>query len=316
MPIHAWADLRISTDFEVPELPPGDATDACTEEWQVRRFWGRSPLSQPRRWFHRWRQPNGGRWLSFARVGDSYLLRFTDLADFAVHPHHRTIEGYRPPATPDHTFNHLLLDQVLPLATGGPRRLTLHASVVEIEGRAVAFLGATRHGKSTLAAALARRGHGVLSDDCCVLCRDAGGLAIAPTYPGLRLFPQDVEALLGDAGDERPPVAHYSTKRRVVPAGAAFDHRARIPPRVFYALLPQTAAGAAAATSISPRSWRDGVLEIVGATFYLDVRDATRAREGFALAAEAASACPVRVLSFPWDLPSLDGVVDAIVNDR
>jgi hypothetical protein len=122
---------------------------------------------RPRRWFHRQRQPDGRRWLSFARYPGGYLLRFIGLADFDVRPAARQIHGYRTPVTPPHTFNHLLLDQVLPLAAGGPHRLALHASVVDVDGRAVAFLGASRQGKSTLAAALARRGHTLLSDDCC-----------------------------------------------------------------------------------------------------------------------------------------------------
>lgn len=43
--------------------------------------------------------------------------------------------------------------------------LVLHASAVEIAGRAVAFLGDSGSGKSTLAAALHERGHRLVADD-------------------------------------------------------------------------------------------------------------------------------------------------------
>jgi hypothetical protein len=315
VPTYAWADLRLLTDFDLPELPAETAADSA-EEWRLRRRDGRAALRQPRQWFHRWRQPDGRRWLSFARFPGGYLLRFRNLAEFEIRPQLREIDGYRLPSTLDHTFNHLLLDQVLPLASGGSRRLTLHASVVDVGGRAIAFLGGTRHGKSTLAAALARRGHAVLSDDCCVICRNDDGLAIAPAYPGLRLFPEDIDGLFGDASARRPRVAHYSTKQRVVPREPSRSPLRRVALGALYMLAPQPPGTTPAVTRISARSSRDAVLDIIGVTFCLDVRDADRAREGFTLAAETASVCPVRLLSFPWDLTALDSVVDAVIADR
>jgi hypothetical protein len=315
VPIYEWADLRLSTDFELPELP---AADAAGEPWTVDCREGRAPLVQPRRWFQSWRKPDGRRGLSFARFPGGYLLRFSGLADFELRPDARQIHGYRAATTPAHTFNHLLLDQVLPLAVPGASRLSLHASVVDVDGEAVAFLGATRQGKSTLAAALARRGHPVISDDCCVLRRTAAGFDVYSTYAGLRLFPETVRRVFGEP--ERPPaeVAHYSTKQRIVPdgAGGSFSPR-RLPLGAFYAIGPRdTSSASAAAVRITPRTSRESVFDIIGVTFVLDVEDGGRAREGFELAVQAASQYPVRVLSMPWDLGALDAVADAIVGDR
>ena len=314
MPTYEWADLRLSTDFELPELSAED-TGASTDEWKVLRSDGRPPLSPLRRWFHRWRQPDGRRWLSFARYPGGYHLRFRGLADFDVRPDARQIHGYRAYTTPGHTFNHLLLDQVLPLVSGGAHRLALHASVVDVDGRAVAFLGATRQGKSTLAAALARRGYAVLSDDCCVLCRTATGFDVAPTYPGLRLFPESIDGLFDEPGTGLPRVAHYSSKQRIVPdSGGRFSHR-RVPLGALYAIAPQTLLAPARRMRISARTSRESVLDIIGVTFYLDVTDGGRARDGFELAAEAARSYPVRLLTFPWNFGALDSVAAAIVDD-
>ncbi len=52
---------------------------------------------------------------------------------------------------------------------------TLHGSVVEIDGRAVALLGASGAGKSTLAGALVAAGHAMLADDHLVVRRADGG---------------------------------------------------------------------------------------------------------------------------------------------
>jgi hypothetical protein len=58
--------------------------------------------------------------------------------------------------------------------------LALHASAVEIGGQAILFAGPSMHGKTTLAAALAARGHRLLAEDT-IRCRLAG----APeAYPG------------------------------------------------------------------------------------------------------------------------------------
>jgi hypothetical protein len=315
VPTYAWADFRLSADFHLPELTPADPAPLA-EEWVLRRSGGRLPIRPPRRWFHRWRQPDGSRWLSFARYPGGYVLRFAAMADFDVRPAARQIHGYCALTTPAHTFNHLLLDQVLPLVAGGPRRLALHASVIDVDGRAVAFLGASGRGKSTLAAALARRGYPVLSDDCCVLCRTAAGFEIAPTYPGLRLFPENMSGVFGDAGGLRLDVAHYTSKQRIIPEpiGPSFSHRP-VPLGALYVIASHTGVAPGAGLRIEPRSRRDSVMEIVGVTFYLDVNDGARAGEGFALAAEAAGVCGVRALTFPWNLAALDGVAGAVIDD-
>ena len=310
-PVHRWAGLSITADCALPELPLAVGDAAHGPAWGVRRLAGRLPLARPRRWFHRWRLPDGGRWLSFARTPDGYLLRFNGLVDFALRPAERLIDGYCPSSLPQTTFNHLLLDQVLPLAVGGPECLALHASVVEVDGGAVAFLGASRQGKSTLAAAFARLGHTVLSDDCCVLRRHAGGFEVAPTYPGVRLFAESIREVLGGTELPLPAVSHYSSKRRVATAG----HERSVPMRRFYTLIPPSDLTPGALVEILPRTAREGTLDLVGGTFYLDVADAGRTREGFELAAEAASSYGVRALTFPRNLATIGDLVARILED-
>ncbi len=319
MPTYEWADLRLSTDFDLPELPKlTDGVGATfAHAWTVRRSTGHQPLPPPRQWFHHWLQPDGAHWLSFSRHPGGYLLSFPSLADFDVRPDTREIHGYRTSGTPGHTFNHLLLDHVIPLVAGGAHRLALHASVVDIDGLAVAFLGATRHGKSTLAAALGRRGHAVLSDDCALLCRTADGFEVVPTYPGLRLFPESIDSVFGAIGDGLPPVAHYSSKQRIVPAAGdgGFSHR-RVRLGALYAIGAPGNVDSESGVRITARTSHESVLEIVGVTFCLDVGNAGMVGEGFELAAEAASLCPVRDLLFPWDLRAIDSVAAAVIDDR
>jgi len=52
--------------------------------------------------------------------------------------------------------------------------VVLHASGVELNGRAALFLGSSGAGKSTLAAALVQRGYPLVTDDFCVINSGCG----------------------------------------------------------------------------------------------------------------------------------------------
>jgi hypothetical protein len=74
--------------------------------------------------------------------------------------------------------------------------LPLHASAVDVSDGCVAFIGKSGAGKSTLVAAMAARGHRVISDDVCFLQRDR--LEQIRVWPGLnrlRLWEDAVTAL-------------------------------------------------------------------------------------------------------------------------
>jgi hypothetical protein len=73
----------------------------------------------------------------------------------------------------------------------------LHASAVAVGNRAVALLGAPGAGKSTTAAAFAKLGYAVLSDDVVPLAEGEGAFWIHPGYPRVCLWPQSVAALYG-----------------------------------------------------------------------------------------------------------------------
>ena len=75
----------------------------------------------------------------------------------------------------------------------------LHANAVEIEGRAVAFMGSSGAGKSSLAAWLHDRGFRLISDDVCVVEVRDGRAFAAPGLPRLRLWQDALEASGRDA---------------------------------------------------------------------------------------------------------------------
>jgi len=81
-----------------------------------------------------------------------------------------------------------LLSYVAALVLHRRRALPLHASCVLVEGHAILISGPSGRGKSTLATAVARRGHTLLSDDITVIRFDPRGAALAvPGSPHPRL---------------------------------------------------------------------------------------------------------------------------------
>ena len=75
------------------------------------------------------------------------------------------------------------------------RSFPLHGSVVAHAGEGFVFLGASGHGKSSLAAVLHRRGYSVFGDDVCVVDFDAGHPRLHPGPAQIQIWPNTVEAL-------------------------------------------------------------------------------------------------------------------------
>ena len=296
------------TDLEFPELLPNPDPDLRT--WRIACRDGRAPRRPGRRWFHRWRFPDGRRWVAFARDPGGYILRF-EVADFDVRPGDQHIDCYPAADVPHNTLRHLVLDQVLPLIVGTTDSLALHGSVVGTEAGALAFLGESGLGKSTLAAKLGQRGCTVLSDDCCLLRRGTDHFMAVPSYPGVRLNPDSLRGV-GLGGEL---VSHYSDKRRIASAEVAPFAGDPVPLARLYEVAPRDVLTQAREISITPASPRDAMYALIDYTFHLDIGHAPRLRETFELAGEIVERHGVRRLSFPWNLGASDAVVEAVLRD-
>lgn len=133
------------------------------------------------------------------KVGDGcyFRLLYADGTEFLVsHSGAKVWATWLEPMTLDDTATYLLgpiLGVVLRLHSA----VCLHASAVALGGWAVALVGSAGAGKSTTAAAFARRGFPVLSDDVSALGVQDETLLVHPGNPRLRLWPQSAQALFG-----------------------------------------------------------------------------------------------------------------------
>ncbi len=120
-----------------------------------------------------------------------------------------------------------LLGPVLGFALRCRGDLAVHASAVVIGGAAWGFVGAGGAGKSTMAAALARAGQAVLTEDVLVLRPEAGVWTAWPAYGQIRLW-EDSPAL-PEAVARALPVLSPVYDKRVLDLTTAGLPRAAVP---------------------------------------------------------------------------------------
>lgn len=94
--------------------------------------------------------------------------------------------------------------------------LPLHASAIATPQGAVAFLGASGAGKSSIAAFLARRGHRILADDICLVDPAAPrDQRVLPMAPWLKLWSATLDAM-GESSQGLPRIFSDDEKYRYV----------------------------------------------------------------------------------------------------
>ena len=163
---------------------------------------------------------------------------------YLVAPDGRRVLG-APPAGPAWRWERLVLAQVLPLAAVLRGMDVFHASAVALAGRAIAFLGGSGAGKTTLASRIVARGARLVTDD--VLAIEATATTIRAHRGGTvaRIDPRELRALT-------PPSAAPSG--RCGCAARSGTSRPRSPRRGFRSPSPTTwsAPPTGAASGSSP----------------------------------------------------------------
>lgn len=161
--------------------------------------------------------------VSGGTLGPDFVLSFEIGAHFVVSDDGHRILWWAPDLD-DPTLRHLLIDHVLPRALHRQGSLVLHAAAVALDGSAVALVGESGRGKSTIALTLSMAGLALVCDDALrVLPGPAGEEPrVVRSYPGVRVHPDN--AALPHGGAAGTLVRAGSAKRRVeVPEPSAAE---------------------------------------------------------------------------------------------
>lgn len=199
----------IDSDLPFQFLRPGHGEGILeVKEWD--------PLEHPSqdgellvRWQPRNEQAFHG---SVHRMSDGQLIIETsDAGWFRLSPRGKRLDV---PKDSDPTTREIrLLTTPMLLLAAINQKTSLHAACVDIGGRAVAISAPGGSGKTTLAGALLRRGHGLLAEDVTII--DDSGMVL-PGPDLLRLRPDVAPRILESTDLE---VVHQSNERVIVRSG-------------------------------------------------------------------------------------------------
>jgi len=203
----------------------------------------------------------------------------------------------------------------------------LHASAVAFDNCSVVFVGPEGAGKSTTAAAFAKRGYAVLSDDIVALSitsshpsseqesADAGATPevanfhVLPAYPHLCLWPDSVKFLYGSE-KQFPRLAPDWDKRKLVLGTIDTRFAARALPLAAIYLF--AARAMEDAPRVAPAPLKMSLLSLLANTYANNLLDAAMRAEEFSVLDRLVSSVPVRLLT-PHDNPAYIGELCTLI---
>jgi hypothetical protein len=192
--------------------------------------------------------------------------------------------------------------------------LPLHASAVEIDGKAVAFCGASGAGKSTLALDLVKSGQALLCDDICALDIASGTPRLWPGLVNLKLWRQSLEA----AGEEHHSLEAIlpSQDKYRLPIASISEYRSYPVGHVFQlgiAAKPPVSTQTQTAIQTLPGADRVGLL--VANTFRGQLVEPMRRNQAhFSQCVAIASTTDIAKITRPWSLPDIEATRAAVLS--
>ncbi|GAA5114942.1 hypothetical protein [Haloechinothrix salitolerans] len=198
--------LDVVSEIELP-LPPGDTTSigtrsAAEPDLVLRRGPGRPVRPEPPdgTLVATLTDADGALRYGIARAGAGVVLRYPGLCEFVGDQDFGEVTAYPHPNVDDGYLPVLATGMMLALHLILRGELVLHASAVRDGDAAIAFVGASGMGKSTLATALCRDGCSLLADDVLRVERhEAAGrheAAVRREAAGMRVYPGSAETRL------------------------------------------------------------------------------------------------------------------------
>ena len=255
------------------------------------------PLSPPPgRILGELREQGFGYWAAETRRDPPrWTLRYAGICDVTLDCAAHEITVHPAPEADRGLIPVFLEGSVLAHAATAEGLLVLHASAVEVEGRALAIVGHPGAGKSTLAALLCAAGARLVADDALRVDATASGTVCFPGALGLRLRP----AAAGVRAELRGAAAEETADGRtaVLPARAA-----DAPLDLAGVLVPELSRGAAR-LDVRRLDAMEALRELLSYPRLIMWRAREPIAQLFDLTAGVATELPVYRARLPWGPP-------------
>ena len=297
--------IRVRTPWRLPSL-----TASTNGPWDVEFIEG-DPARLERAAEH---VPSNqaGWWAQSAVLPDgSTYRRWARLFDFLVRPGARQIEARMLEHATEEAFQAYLLVDGLLHAMVRLGREPLHATAVMTTTGAVAFLGESGHGKSTIAALLLDWGYPLLTDDMLIAILDGGSFLAYPGPPRIKLYRAVAQRIFGDRVSGVP--MNPATEKLIIPLAERQTTREPGRLRALYVLAPQP--GSSTPPSIRRVSPSEALPAVLGGTAGVWPRDPARLRRQFDFITSFVRKVPIRMIRFAHEESGLFPLRDLVLAD-
>ncbi len=245
-------------------------------------------------------------------AGNLLRLDYSDGAQFWVARDGKSVWATWPDSLSIDDTATYLLGPVLGLVLRLRGITCLHASAIAFDNRAVAFVGSEGAGKSTTAAALAREGLTVLSDDIVALEEIGDRFLVKPAYPYLCLWPESVESLYGSP-DALPAFTANYDKRCLSLARESLNFATAPMPLACVFILGERAANPAPIIESLPA--QQALLTLVANTYATNMLDSDMRKREFETLGRLMQRIPVRRIRAQSDPSRIGDLCAAIRKD-
>jgi hypothetical protein len=250
--------------------------------------------------------------------GDYYQITYFDGTRFVINRTATEVWVTWPPTLTVRDVPSYLLGPVIGRILRLRGITCLHASAIDVGGRAVLFVGPKGAGKSTLAAAFAIRRVPVLADDTVSLRESDLGWSAVPGYPRLRLWPESAHSLVQSAGEAGflPPGESGSARRYHLDLMAPrFGFRPEPRPLGAVYLLQRGNATDDNMPSVAGVRPAEGVVSLVDHSFGKDLLDRELRGREFEVLSRVVTQVPIRRLTRSTDLTHLPEFCEFVLDD-
>lgn len=263
--IYTVYGLNVRSDLPLPGVPaplgtPSDVTftvepftsipdsPASAEALWYRSEWSDDRTGEPGVTIHR------------AVEYGAFRIRYNDGVEFLIDADGCQIRGRAPSPASLADLASYLTGPVLGFILRLRGIVALHASAVDVQGKAILLVGNACSGKSTTAAALAMRGFKVIAEDVAALAPDGDGFLVRRGCAEIALRPDAVAAMYGSS-DALPVFSPTWNKRRLDLLDIEAFSPGPVPVGAVYMLT--NTGGIPSAPCIAPLSPRDAMLELL-----------------------------------------------------
>lgn len=265
--------------------------------------------------YDRWVSPEGVCMAEFYSSDPGFLIRFPGQADFRLEPRNDDFSITATP-TPDcdrQTLTNLFHNAIEPILGNHRGGLFLHGSAVVVrpdqtrqaQEAAIAFLGLSRGGKTTLAGSFAKAGFPFLTEDVIDLDLKEGRYWLQPKRSKLRLFADSARFLMG----QDTHIIDDNMKQDVEAGGSLPFAKVEAPLRQIFVLGTDHKAP----LKIRRLSSQEALSALLPHAFILDVTNKDALRGHFTRMADLSQDTACYALDFTREYAELPRVREAVL---